>query len=267
MTDYKRHKAALQKLRTTLGGPTLLIHYSCESFYDYTKPTSRRVTSIAVRRGGSSQTKSFSLHLAAEKLGLLDKIGTHLDQCERQMLDEFYQFVKDHQQAYNWIHWNMRDSNYGFEAISHRHTVLGGTPVELSDDQKLDLSPLLIEIYGKEYTGHPRIEWLVNKNSIHRTAFLTGSQEAEAFAAGNFVAMHQSTLVKVQALGDIAALAAHQRLKTKSSLWRDVYGSSIGSFGQALAAHWLFVLAVAVIGVVGAAPVVGQWFKHIRKFW
>jgi hypothetical protein len=265
MTDYKRHSAALKSLRSVLAGPALVIHYSCESFYDYSKPTSRRVTSIAVRRGDSSQTKSFSLHLAAEKMGLLDDIGGNLDRCEREMLDEFYQFVRDHHRAYTWIHWNMRDSNYGFEAIDHRYQVLGGDPLELNDDQKFDLSPLLIDIYGKEYTGHPRIEWLVNANNIHRTAFLTGAEEAEAFAAGNFVAMHQSTLVKVQALSEIATLAAEQRLKTKSRIWRDVYGSSVASFGQALAAHWVFILFIAVLGVVlgvvGAVPVVREWMQ------
>jgi hypothetical protein len=59
---------------------------------------------------------------------------------------------------------------------------------------------------------------------------------------------------------DIAALADQQRLKTKSNLWRDVYGSSLGSWGQAVAANWLFVVAVAVagliLGTVGAVPVV-----------
>lgn len=264
MTDYKRHALALKRLRTALGGPALVIHYSCESFYDYSKPASRRVTSIAVRRGDSSQTKSFSLHLAAEKLGLLDDIAANLDCCERHMLDEFYIFVRDHHRAYTWLHWNMRDSNYGFEAIAHRYRVLAGEPVELSDEQKLDLSPLLIDIYGKEYSGHPRIEWLVDHNKIHRTAFLTGAEEADAFTAGNFVAMHQSTLVKVQALSDIAMLASQQRLKTKSKIWRDVYASSLGSLGQAIAANWVFIVVVGVLGLVlglvGAAPVIGRWF-------
>ena len=263
MTDYKRHKVALQRLRTALAGPALVIHYSCESFYDYSKPDSRRVTSIAARRADSSQTKSFSLHLSAERLGLLASIGSSLDECERDMLDDFYQFVRDHHRAHTWLHWNMRDSNYGFEAIAHRYRVLGGTPVDLGDDQKIDLSPLLIDIYGKDYSGHPRIEWLVDKNHIHRKSFLTGAEEADAFSAGNFVAMHQSTLVKVQALSDIANLASQKRLKTNSRMWRDVYASSLSGFGQAVAAHWVFIIVVAligiVLGVVGAIPVLGAW--------
>lgn len=265
MTDYKRHTAARKRLHNALSGPALFVHYSCESFYDYSKPDSRRVTSVAVRRADSSQTKSFSLHLSAEKLGLLGAISENLDQCEREMLDEYFQFVRDHHRAHTWLHWNMRDSNYGFEAIAHRYRVLGGQPIELSDEQKLDLSPLLIDIYGKEYSGHPRIEWLVNENNIHKKSFLTGAEEADAFSNGNFVAMHQSTLVKVQALSEIATLADQQRLKTKSNKWRDVYASSLSSMGQAIAANWVFVIAVAlsgiVLGVIGAAPVIGSWLE------
>jgi hypothetical protein len=210
----------------------------------------------------SSQTKSFSLHLTAERLGSLDQITEKLDLCERTMLEEFYEFVKAHQKAYKWLHWNMRDSNYGFEAIAHRYQVLGGSPHEIYEDQKLDLSPTLIEIYGKNYSGHPRIEWLVNENQIHKTAFLTGEEEANAFVAGNFVAMHQSTLVKVQAFSEIARLAADQKLKTKSNMWIDVYGSSISSLGQAVAAHWVLVLLSFAIGAVSVVPALKHWFQE-----
>lgn len=226
------------------------MHYSCESFYDYSKPNSRRITSIAVRYGGSSQTRSFSLHLSAEELKCLEGVGSKLDECEKHMLNGFYDFVKEHNKAYNWIHWNMRDSNYGFEAISHRFKVLGGVPVSIEDERKFDLSPALINIYGKNYSGHPRMEWLVSANNISRNAFLTGAEEAEAFAVGNFVAMHQSTLIKVQAISDIAYLARDQKLKTKSKIWRDVYCASISSWGQAFAANWLFVVCVALISII-----------------
>lgn len=249
MTTYRKHKEALARLKRALQGPAVFVHYSCESFTDYSKPGSRRVTSIAVRFGDNSQTKSFSIHQVAEKRGWLQEISSKLDACEKQMLVEFYEFVREHK-AFTWMHWNMRDSNYGFEAIAHRFEVLGGTPISISDDKKLDLSPLLIDIYGKKYTGHPRIEWLVKKNDIFRKTFLTGQEEADAFVAGNFVALHQSTLVKVQALADIADLTSTRQLKTQSSVWKDVYSSSISSFGEALVAHWVFILTVSVIGII-----------------
>ena len=268
MTDFKAHRAALSNLREALSKSVLFVHYSCESFYDYSKPGSRRITSIAVRFGDSSQTKSFSIHQAAERLGLLPVIMDSLDRCERAMLDDFDKFAREHQKAYTWLHWNMRDANYGFEAIAHRHRVLGGEPVEFTDERKLDLSPTLIDIYGKNYTGHPRIEWLFRRNDIFRRAFLTGGEEAEAFATGNFVAMHQSTLVKVQGLAEIAQLASEQKLKTQSRMWRDVYSSSLSSIGQSLAANWVFIVVVALLGLafgaLGAAPTIAQLFASHR---
>lgn len=248
-TTYRRRKLALERLRKIIGGQALFIHYSCESFYNYTIPTSRRITSIAVRVGKSSQTHSFSLHLEAEKLGKLSNIGNCLDECERAMLSSYYAFVASHQHGYQWVHWNMRDSNYGFEALDHRLLVLGGAPVAIPDAQKVDLSPLLIEIYGKKYTGHPRLMWLVEHNGIYQKAILNGEEEAKAFEEGRYVALHQSTLMKVQALGDIADLAARQKL-VHQARWRDIYGGSIRDAGEALKDHWLWVVGTTIIGLV-----------------
>lgn len=236
-TTYRRRKSAMSKLGQLFSTPTLCIHYSCESFYDYSNPTSRRITSIAIRPTTSSQTHSFSLHLAAEKLGKLNSINDALDECERAMLDDYYKFVHSYLHGYHWIHWNMRDSNYGFEALDHRFEVLGGTPVHIPDANKTDLSPLLIDIYGKNYSGHPRIMWLVEKNNIHKRAMLTGEEEAEAFENRNFVALHQSTLMKVQALVEIADLAHRGRLINQSK-WRDIYGGSVRDIGEALKDNW-----------------------------
>jgi hypothetical protein len=48
------------------------------------------------------------------------KIDENYDKLEPQMLDEFYHFVEANRNC-NWIHWNMRDENYGFEAIKRRY--------------------------------------------------------------------------------------------------------------------------------------------------
>ena len=255
-TTYARHKLALARLRDALSKPALIVHYSCESFYDYSKPTSRRVTSIAVRQATSSQTHSFSLHLAAETIGKLDTLEDDIDACERKMLDQFFDFVRSHQNGYLWLHWNMRDSNYGFEAIEHRYSVLGGTPISIPDAQKLDLSPLLIEVYGKNYSGHPRIDWLVKQNEIYSRALLTGAQEAEAYDNKQYLALHQSTLMKVQALAEIADLASRQKLKQKSK-WNDIHGGSISDVGNSLKDNWIWIIAMTVAGVaLGAAGVI-----------
>ncbi|MBC1300093.1 hypothetical protein GNF11_35475 [Nostoc sp. UCD122] len=47
----------------------IVIHYSCESFYDRPDGSSPRITSIAVRNLESGQTTSFSIHQVAERKG------------------------------------------------------------------------------------------------------------------------------------------------------------------------------------------------------
>jgi len=74
----------------------LIIHYSCESFYDRPGGSTPRVTSIAVRNLDSGQTESFSIHKVAElKVISLAEISRHYDALEKDMLDEFGQFLQN----------------------------------------------------------------------------------------------------------------------------------------------------------------------------
>jgi len=114
-------------------------HYSCESFYDRTDGRSPRITSIAVRKLDSGQTVSFSIHQVAELDGIdLAGITAHYDALERKMLDAFFAHVGGHK-GMKYLHWNMRDINYGFAAIEHRYRVLGGNPAfVIPDENKFD---------------------------------------------------------------------------------------------------------------------------------
>jgi len=219
--NLKRQKEA----RGTLGrvfsdaANVWVVHYSCESFYDRVEGRSPRITSIALRNLDSAQTVSFSIHQAAERRRLpLAEIEAHYDELERQMLDAFYAHVGSHR-GMRYLHWNMRDGNYGFAAIEHRHRVLGGEPVVVEDERKHDLARLLIDIYGTGYAAHPRLESLLKVNSIRPRDFLNGKQEADAFETRNYVALHQSTLRKVDVLANIAGRAHDRDLKTNTGWW------------------------------------------------
>lgn len=110
----------------------IIIHYSCESFYDRPDGSSPRITSIAVRNLASGQTTSFSIHQMAERKRYpKDIIEKKYNELEKVMLDEFYKYVYSHS-THIWLHWNMRDMYYGFHAIAHRYKVLGGTPLGYS---------------------------------------------------------------------------------------------------------------------------------------
>ena len=189
-----------------------IIHYSCGSFYDRPDGQSPRITSIAVRNVQSAQTRSFSIHQVTEQKGVpFAEIDKQYDALEPQMLTAFYSHVSCFQGT-KYIHWNMRDINYGFAAIEHRHRVLGGQPVVIEDDRKIDLACLLVDIYGVDYAAHPGLTALLSRNAVQPKDFLNGKKESQAFENRNFVALPQSTLRKVDILADILERAHDRQL-------------------------------------------------------
>jgi hypothetical protein len=235
---------------------TLLIHYSCESFYTTQNGRTSRITSIAIRNLAAGQTESFSIHKIAEQHQIsLDKISEHYDQLERQMLDDFFGFVRTHP-GYNYVHWNMRDINYGFAALEHRYKVLKGKPVKIEDEHKFDLARLLVDIYGRTYIGHPRLKNIIEKNQITNLDFLSGEEEAKAFEQQEFIKLHRSTLRKVDCLASIFERTVDGKLKTDAS-FRDIYGLQPEQIGELVREHWFFVLLTFFVGVAGL--IVGVW--------
>lgn len=231
-----------------------LIHYSCESFYaaDGHSPlaNSTRVTSIAVRNLKSGQTKTWSIHKSAELLHEVEslrrmveanaplaadkqlaegkgfsakEVAEILSPLEFDMLKGYFSFIQDHSDS-TYIHWNMRDDNYGFSALEHRFRVLGGTPVILQDNKKFDLARELITLFGKRYAPHTsprgrkgRLMSIIELNRIADTDALQGAEEASAFVNGEFIKLQQSTLRKVDVLANIFDRTHDKSLKTKSS--------------------------------------------------
>ncbi|MDX6806422.1 hypothetical protein [Terrihabitans rhizophilus] len=227
IVDYRRQQAAQAQLDQILKNPNsaLLVHYSCESFYK-TDGRSPRITSIAARRYGSGQTISFSIHKMAEiDCVPMDRIRDHYDALERKMLDEFYEFIAENAHV-KWVHWNMRDENYGFEAIKRRYQVLGGSPrASVPEQNRIDLARLLVDRYGRDYTGHPRLESLVMSNAMTTTGFLNGQEESDAWDQGRFLDLHRSTLRKVDLFGAIISRVEDGSLKTQSGWLARVLGA------------------------------------------
>ncbi len=205
----------------------LLIHYSCESFYNRTDGKSPRITCIAVRNFETAQTKTFSIHKVAEIEHIsFDDIKENYDKLEEIMLKNFFEFLNSNRDK-KWIHWNMRDSNYGFQAIEHRYQVLSGKDtISLDDDKKIDLSRLLIKKYSKHYCGNPRLEKLCEINHNKPKDFLSGSNEASAFENKEFIKLGMSTVSKVDLFSNILTLEIDGKLKTNSKK-SDIYGNFI----------------------------------------
>jgi hypothetical protein len=238
----------------------IVIHYSCESFYDRADGSSPRITSIAVRNLDSVQTTSFSIHQVAERKGYsANVLEQHYNELEKVMLDEFYEYVKRHKYHF-WLHWNMRDINYGFPAIAHRYKVLQGMPEDIDESKLVDLSRLLIAIYGVNYIQHPRLKSLIEKNSITPKDFLDGKAEADAFIDRQYVKLHQSTLRKVDILANIVERAANGSLKTNST-WKDIYGGCSAAVIEIIKENPIISGSVIIISFVSAVLGIISFFK------
>mgnify|MGYP002624838986 CR=1 FL=1 len=252
--QHEKHKSARRTIKEIDRNPTnyLIIHYSCESFYDITDGHTPRITSIAVYDYASAQTDSFSIHKMAErKMIPIDKIEDHYDELEKSMLNEFFAYVKDHRN-YTWIHWNMRDINYGFKAIEHRFSVLGGKPCKIPDIKKVDLARLLIDCYGVNYVGHPRMEKLIELNKISAKDYLSGQQEADSFKNKEYVKLHRSTLRKVDVFANILNRVIDNKLKVNSK-WHEIYGLSFqGIFSFCQEKWWMQIIITMINLIIGA---------------
>jgi len=240
----------------------VVIHYSCESFYDIPDGKTPWVTSICVGNQASGQAKSFSIHKIAEQEGIeFSNIELSYDSLEKKMLDEFYEYLSSTQHC-TWFHWNMRDINYGFAAIEHRYKVLGGEPKSLSEERKFDLARALIDIYGNNYIDHGkcgRLESLMKLNKLTERDFLRGEKEADAFKNKEFVKLHQSTLRKVEIISNILGRLSDGSLKTNAK-WRDKYGLSLASVILFVKEHPLFIILSFLIALCSLIYKIYKWF-------
>jgi hypothetical protein len=242
-----------------------IIHYSCESFVTLHGRTPR-VTSICIKSLGTAQTISFSIHLQAQfaRLDFNNLSDGDYDTLEVAMLSEFSTFVKRHS-GYRWIHWNMRDSNYGFEAINNRLRILNGDTFDIDDDRKYDFPRILGLIYTYGYEENlpkGRLLNLAERNGISTINALTGSEEATAFDNRQYLQLHMSTLKKVDVIESIFQRTEVRELKVNVDS-KTIYGTSlVGIIAVVNDTPWLLAIVSVISLVAGAAlePIIQRLF-------
>ena len=221
--NHKRQKAGWRTLNHVFSEANShwIIHYSCESFYESASRQSSRIASISVRNLDSAQTKSFSISLTAEKMSIADdQIWSRYREVESVLLAEFFDFVRNNPDN-TYIHWNMRDSNYGFEALEHRFQVLHREKrglINIPQDKKIDLARLMKDIYGNQYIEKPCLGNILQKNNIESKHFIEGVHEATLFQDGQFGDLHRSTLRKVEVIAEIARRSHEHNFKVNTPI-------------------------------------------------
>ncbi len=256
----KKRNKALHQLENLdeQSSRVLFIHYSSESFFDLEGGQTARITSIAIKYLETGQTVSFSIHKTAEREKKLQSISDDYDDLEKLMLDDFFNFIEKHQQ-HKWIHWNMRDAGFGFQAINHRYAVLGGKPIEIPADNKYDLADKLKVIYGSNYIGHKRLIKITKKNGISDLNFLDGEAEVEAFERKEYVKLHHSTLRKVNIFQDLFEKILDKDLKTDAT-WKEIYGFTPQGIYAAWRENWIFNLTIFLLGVLLSGTISAVFF-------
>ena len=248
--NTKEAKAKLKKLRGEMH-KTLVVHFSCENLSDKNEGYSPRITSIAVQHVDSETTHSFSIHLVAErdKIERVD-IEQSYDALEAKMLKDFYQFVEQHR-TFNWLHWNMKNINYGFETLEHRYRVLTQEEAELPrvlDENRFNLSALLLGFYGDNCVSKSgRMGQFIQLNGGSPRNFLGGKDEVEAFRNKEYVKMHASTLCKVETFKRLFLLLLDNKVKTQ----RSNFPNKVNRAMESLPVKLLSLVAIVVTLITG----------------
>lgn len=219
MKEYKSILSEINKNKEKV----YFIHYSCQSLSDDNEGYSPRITSIAVLHMQSSQMHSFSMHLVAEQLGIKrEEILDYYDEIEKEMLKSFFDFIKMKKDNSIWLHWNMTNTNFGFEALEHRYKVLSsGNAIHIEERNKYNLSYLLKKKYGSNYTKDPKMLNLMLLNYKEKDRnFLTGEEEVRAYKAKEFVKLHNSTICKVYFFNYVFEMINSNNLRTETNQLR-----------------------------------------------
>lgn len=175
------------------------------------------------------------------------------------MLESFFEHLDRHRTCW-WVHWNMRDMNYGFPALAHRLTVLGGSPSATPDEKLFDLGKSMKDLYGENYAGHPRLTVLRDLNGISDLDFMDGKQEAAAFENDDFHKLHMSTLRKTDIIANIFDLTLNRDLKTQATK-KEEYGGHLRYLGSLTSEHPIIALGIVIFGLIAGIASIVSLFK------
>ncbi|MFT3909357.1 MAG: hypothetical protein QM737_08035 [Ferruginibacter sp.] len=201
-------------------GQALLIHYSRQGLNDNELGTATpRIIAIMIKSLDSKTICCFAIHHEAEKAKVIrENIVDYYDFLEERLIRGFNTFVKEHS-GYKWLHWDMNDVHFGFEAIEHRYKVLidedGKDFSTVPFQNRINVNELLKDIYSSNYEKEPLLENLMKTNNKgnYKEGFLTLPEEALAFRQLDFPKILESLRCKVNFLLDVVKKSIAQTLK------------------------------------------------------
>lgn len=235
----------------------IFIHYARQNCFTDGYEKGPRVIAIVVMNAESEQLRIFSLRKVAEQNGNdFFKISEEeKDKIEYHLLEEFFEYVKMNKEKM-WLHWNMKNNNFGFSAIENRFSELNGTPYHLEEGKLINISVLLKKRYGTNFakdgtwngktTG--KMYDIFVLNNIKDSNILNGEEEIINYIVKNIMAIEQSVIAKLKAFQLIVEKTADNVLKTRGSVLKDVYGFGIRGIAQYIQDNALLALLFSILG-------------------
>ncbi|MCX2839110.1 hypothetical protein OQ279_13215 [Salinimicrobium sp. MT39] len=209
MGAYKERRTAIRNVKKLIQNPAnvFCIHYSQSQTYDDDYGSiSPIITSIVIKSLDEKIDKQFAIHFEADKAGIpKDQIQDSYRELELRILKSFNDFVKRHKNC-TWVHWDMKNIHFGFEAIKHRFEKIFEdleNYQEIPTNNTHSLLIILERMYGENFVEGPdKLESLIvfNNNGLQEGLYLQRSTESSEFANKNFKGVIDSVDCKVEFL-------------------------------------------------------------------
>lgn len=237
----------------------IFIHYARQNCFADAYEKGPRIIAIVAMNAESEQFAVFSLKKSAEKEGndFFKLSETEQDQVEHNMLHDFFEYYNKNNDKI-WLHWNMKNNNFGFSAIEDRFRSLKGNPHPFDDGKLINISVLLKKKYGINYAKDNM--WngkLMGKmydifvlNHITDSNILDGEREIIEYILKNIIPIEQSVLGKLKAFKIIMEKTADNVLKNRGNVLKDVYGLSVQGIAKYIQDNAVLALIFSILGGV-----------------
>jgi hypothetical protein len=251
MGAYSERKIAIQQLKelTKNAAEVLIIHYSQLLIHDAdTENISPLISAIVIRSIDDSIYEHFAIHLEADKSNIQkDEIKDNYNELEFFSLKAFNNFLKRHKDKL-WVHWEMKNIHFGFEAIKHRFDkYVEGTKENfeiIPINNKINLNYLLECIYGDDYVDGPdKLYSLMKVNKIlSDREYLSLDREATEFENGNYKSILKSLDFKVDFIRKVIDKLWKKKLKIQNKNYYSRF--------QIIVTHPLFTFLGWLVGII-----------------
>ena len=110
------------------------------------------------------------------------------DEIEMEMLQQFFEYTESNAQK-KWLHWNMKNNNFGFSAIEERYHNLGGDVRHIDENSLFNISQILKKKYGDHYAKDAvwngkvmgKMYDIFQMNKIEDSKILNGEQDFKEY--------------------------------------------------------------------------------------